>query len=220
MEDINKIYKVAVVDDQQLFRKGIIGLLEEFPELKVIIEAENGKGLMCALKDERPDVILLDLEMPVMDGIETTEAVRKKYPKIKIIIITMHDDDSFISHLIEKGANGFLLKDSSIETVVEAIHTVIKTGFHFNERVSKAMVTGLVKNNKIKPSFNNANLSEKEIEVIQLICKEYTTKEIAEKMLVSSRTVEGYRDSILHKTGARNTVGVVMYAVKNNLLLS
>ncbi len=220
MSDIKKIkkYKVAVVDDQKLFRQGIISLLEEFEELKIIIEAENGKELMCALKKEQPEVILLDLEMPVMDGIETTEKVRKKYPEIKIIILTMHDDDSFISHLIEKGANGFLLKDSTIETVVDAIYAVINNGFHFNDRVSKAMVKGLVKSQKIKPSFNTANLTNKEMEILQLICKEYSTKEIAEKLVISTRTVEGHRDNVLHKIGARNIVGIVMYAIKNNLL--
>jgi len=220
MEDSEKIetFKIAVVDDQHLFRKGIISLLEEFEELKIIMEAANGKELISALKKEQPDVILMDLEMPVMDGIETTEYVRKKYPEVKIIILTMHDDDSFISHLIEKGANGFLLKDSNIETVVDAIYAVIKNGFHFTDRVSKAMVKGLVKSQKIKPSFNTVNLTNKEIEVLKFICKEYTTKEIGEKLGVSTRTVEGHRDNVLHKTGARNTVGIVMYAVKNNLI--
>jgi two-component system response regulator DegU len=214
----DEVYRIAVVDDQKLFRQGIISLLEEFKELKVILECENGKELTTALKNEEPDVILLDLEMPVMDGIATTEYVRQKYPEIKIIILTMHDDDSFIAHLIEKGANGFLLKDSTIETVVEAIHTVMKTGFHFNEKISKAMVKGLVKNQKIKPSFNAVCLSKKEIEIIIFICREHTTKEISEKMGVSVRTIDGHRDNILHKTGARNSAGIVMYAMKNNLI--
>ncbi|HWY38712.1 MAG TPA: response regulator transcription factor [Bacteroidia bacterium] len=214
----NKIYKIAVVDDQKLFRQGIISLLEEFEELKVVIEAENGKELANAMKKNLPDVILLDLEMPVMDGIETTSYVRKKYPDVKIVILTMHDDDAFISHLIEKGANGFLVKDSNIEMVVDAIYSVVHTGFHFSDRVSKAMVKGLIKSQKIKPSFNMANLTKKEIEVLLLICKEHTNKEISEMLGVSTRTIDGHRDNILQKTKARNTAGIVMFAVKNGLL--
>lgn len=213
-----KKYKLAVVDDQKLFRQGLISMLNEFSGLKVIIEAENGRDLIEAMKKSKPDVILLDLEMPVMDGIETTEAVRKRYPDVKIIILTMHDDDSFISHLIEKGANGFLLKDTHIESVVDAIYAVAETGFHFNERISKAMVKGLVKSQRIKPSFTAANLTRKELEVLLLICKEHTTREISDMLGISTRTVDGHRDNILQKTGARNTAGIVMYAVKNGLL--
>ncbi|MGZ3861748.1 MAG: response regulator transcription factor [Bacteroidia bacterium] len=211
--------KIAVVDDQKLFRQGIVSLLEENEELKVIIEAENGQELLNELRREVPDVILLDLEMPVMDGIIATDFVRKKYPDVKIIILTSHDDDSFITHLVEKGANGFLLKDAHIETVIDAIYDVVETGFHFSERVSKAMVKGLVKSNRIKPNFSSENLlTKKEIEVLRLICKEYTAREISEMLSVSVRTVEGHRDCILRKTGARNTAGMVIFAVKNDLL--
>ena len=218
-DKIKKRIKIAVVDDQKLFRQGMISMLEEFDELKVIIEAENGQELLNELRKEEPDVILLDLEMPVMDGIVATDFVRTKYPGIKIVILTSHDDDAFITHLVEKGANGFLLKDSNIDTVVDAIYDAVETGFHFSERVSKAMVKGLVKHNRVIPNFNNdAQLTKKEIEVIQLICKERTTREISELLNISYRTVEGHRESILQKTGARNLAGIVMFAVRNNLI--
>jgi two-component system response regulator DegU len=215
---MKKAIRLAVVDDQHLFRKGLISLIEEFEELAVVVEASNGKELLEKLKSKKPEVVLLDVEMPLMDGIETTEYLRQKYPEIKILILTMHNEEEIILHLIEKGAHGFLLKDNPIETVVDAIYAVIENGYFFNDRVSKVMVKGLIRNDKIKPSFNLVQLSKREIEVIQLICKENTNKEIAEKLFISVRTVDGHREKILQKTKAKNTVGIVMYAIKNNLL--
>jgi two-component system, NarL family, response regulator DegU len=215
---MKKLIKLAVVDDQHLFRKGLISLIKEFDELDIVIEASNGNELIEKLKTKRPTVVLLDLEMPGMDGIETTEFLKRKYPEIKVLILTMHNEEEIILHLIEKGAHGFLLKDHPIETLVDAIYAVIENGYYFNDHISKVMVKGLLRTQKIKPSFNEVRLSEREIEVIRLICKEYTNKEIAEKLFISVRTVDGHREKILQKTKAKNTVGIVMYAVKNNLL--
>jgi DNA-binding NarL/FixJ family response regulator len=210
--------KIAVVDDQCLFRQGLISLLKEYDKLDVIIEASNGKELLEKMKVKQPDVVLLDLEMPLMDGIETTVSIKSRYPKVKVIILTMHTDDEFIIHLLEKGASGFLPKDKDIEIVVDAIYSVLEKGYYFDERISKAMVKGLVKTKKTNPSFTAHYLSEKEIVIINLICKEYTNKEIADKLFISPRTVDTHRENILLKTGAKNTAGIVMYAVKNNLL--
>ncbi|MES2140921.1 MAG: response regulator transcription factor [Bacteroidota bacterium] len=209
---------IAVVDDQFLFRQGLISLLKEYDELDVIMEASNGKELLEKMKEKRPDVVLLDLEMPLMDGIETTIAIKNRYPKVKIIILTMHTDEEFIIHLLQKGASGFLPKDKDIEVVVDAIHSVIENGYYFDGHVSNTMLKGLVSSKKINPSFSNQYLSEREIAVVNLICKEYTNKEIADKLTISPRTVDTHRENILLKTGAKNTAGIVMYAVKYNLL--
>lgn len=211
-------YKLAVVDDQQLFRKGLVSLLSEFDELKIMIEASNGKEFIDQLNGKKPDVVFLDLEMPEMNGIETTEFLRSKYPEIKILILTLHNEEEIILHLIEKGAHGFLLKDDPLDSLVDAVYSVMDTGYYFNDRVSKAMVQGLVKTNKIAPKFNTAELSEREIQIIKLICQELTNREIAERLKLSSRTVDGHRENILHKTKAKNVVGVVMYAMKNGLI--
>jgi len=213
-----KKIKLAVVDDQLLFRRGLISLIKEFEEFDIVIEAQNGKELVDALKKRKPHIVLLDLQMPVMDGIETTAYLNEKYPDIKVLILTMHDDDEFILHLIEKGANGFLLKNNSIEVVVDAIYSIMESGYYFNDRISKTMIKGLVRSKKIKPVFQTTNLSDREIEIITLICKELTNKEISERLCLSIRTVENHRDKILEKIGARNTVGIVMFALKNNLL--
>ncbi len=215
---MNQTIKLAVVDDHHLFRKGLIALLKDFPEFEVIIEAENGEELLEQLKNKRVDVILLDLQMPVMDGIEATERLQNKYEGTKIIIITMHNEEGFINHLISKGANGFLLKNQDIEIVVDAINGVVENDFYFNDRISRALVKGLLSSNKIRPNFKEVNLSEREIEIIRLISKELTNKEIAEKLFVSVRTIDGHKERILQKTKAKNVIGIIMYAVKHNLL--
>ena len=126
-----KKYKIAVTDDHRLFREGIISLIKEYNDFRVIIEAGNGQELIDKIvnEEEEPDVVLLDLEMPVLDGIKTTEYLRKNYPHIKILILTMHDDDEFILHLLEKGVSGFLVKDAAIETVIEAIYSIINNEY-------------------------------------------------------------------------------------------
>ncbi len=215
---MKKTIKLGVVDDQHLFRKGLISLIREFEELDIIVEASNGNELVEQLKISQPEVILLDLEMPGMDGIETTMYLKRMHPEIKILILTMHNEEEIILHLIEKGAHGFLLKDHPIETLVDAIYAVIENGYYFNDHVSKVMVKGLVRNQKIKPSFNEVRLSEREVEVVRLICREYTNKEIADKLFISVRTVDGHREKVLQKTGAKNTAGIVMYAIRNNIL--
>lgn len=207
-----------MIDDHTLFRKGLISLLEEYEELKVILEASNGKELVDVLKTKQPDIILMDVEMPVMNGIEATEVVRKKFPDLKILILTMHSEEEFVAHLMEKGANGFLLKDYGIENIVDAIYSVYETGYYFNDKVSKVMLEKLVRGQHVKPQFKNGPLTEREIEIIKMICKEYSTREISERLCISVRTVEGHRENILKKTGARNTAGIVLFAVKNNVV--
>jgi DNA-binding NarL/FixJ family response regulator len=214
-----KKIKLAVTDDQQLFRRGLISLLGEFDELQVTLEAVNGKNLLEQLKNKYVDVVLLDYEMPGMDGAETAAMLREKYPEIKILILTMHNDEEIILHMVEKGAHGFLLKDYDIEIVVDAIYAVMENGYYFNPSISKTILKNLVENKKIKPSFKKGDeLSEREIEILQMICAEFTSKEIAEKLFIAGSTVNSHKESILKKTGARNVAGMVLFAVKNGLI--
>jgi DNA-binding NarL/FixJ family response regulator len=210
---------IAVVDDQQLFRQGLISLLRETRNLNILFEAENGIDLLEKLKSVKnlPDVILLDIEMPELDGVETTIRLKLKYPDIKIIILTMHDEEEMIVHLIEKGAHGFLPKNEDIESVVDAIFSVHQNGYFFNDRISKAMVKGLVNSKKIKPTFTDADLNERELEIIRLLCKEHTSPEIGKMMHLSTKTIHNYRLELTKKLGVRNTIGLVMYAVKKGL---
>lgn len=214
----NKI-TLALVDDHSLFRKALRSVLKEFNDLEVILEASNGKELLEQLKTIQPEVILLDLEMPIMDGAEAAALIKKKYPQIKIIILTMHKEDGLIPDLIERGVHGFLTKNSDIELLVDAIHGVKENEYFFNDKISITLIKELSIAKKINPLFKQTSLSEREREVIKLICNEYTSKEIADKLCLSHKTIDIYRANILEKTGARNTAGIVMYAVKNNLLV-
>lgn len=215
---MKKPIRIAVVDDHIMVREGFISRLKENEELEVVLDAGNGIELLEKLKKRTVDVVLLDLEMPEMDGFETTQKLSQKYPNIKTIIVSSHNEEAFINHLLKNGARGFILKENGSETLVDAIYSVMETGYYFNDRISKAMLNGLIKSDTVKPSFNKADLTPREIEIIQLMSKEHTTREIAEKLFVSIRTIDGHRERIFEKTKARNAIGIIMYAVKHNLL--
>jgi DNA-binding NarL/FixJ family response regulator len=215
---MKKPISIAIADDQQLFRKGLIALLADYPMISVIIEASNGQDLLKQLEDRSADVVLLDLQMPHMNGIETTQKLHKKNTDTKILILTSHNEEELIKHLILSGAHGFLLKDNTLDTIVEAISGVTENGYYFNDRVSKEMVSDLMNKYRIRPLFNQVNLSAREKEIILLISQEFTNKEISEKLSISVRTVEVHRDHILHKTNAKNSVGIIMYAYRNSII--
>ena len=210
---------VGIVDDQHLFRQGLASLLKDYPEVNISLEASDGKELLGMLyAGNIPDVLLLDIEMPVMNGIEALKIIREKKINVKVLIITMHDEEEMVVHLIEKGANGFLPKNEDIENVVDAIVAVTQNDYYFNDKFSKAMLHNLMTSEKIEPKFISSRLNEKELEIVQMVCAEMTNKEIALKLNLSSRTVDGYRERILKKIGAKNTAGIVMYALKYKLI--
>jgi DNA-binding NarL/FixJ family response regulator len=208
---------LAIADDHNLFRKGLISILRGYREFNIVTEAENGKELLAHISKKQPQVIILDLQMPVMDGIETLSRLKQKYPHIKIILLIEKADEKLVYQLMEMGANAILHKNTDIEILVDAIYSVADKGYYFNELVNKAMVNGLVAGKKIAPLQVNA-LSAREIDVIKLICKQKTIKEIADALCLSPRTVDTYRENIFLKTGAKNAVGVVIYAIQHNLL--
>lgn len=208
---------IAVVDDEILFRKGFISLLNEYKHLEVAFEAENGKDLLEKLRVRQPDVIFLDVEMPIMNGIEATEQIRKRYPQLKIIILTSYATKELMFTLIEKGANAFLSKNTEVKVLIKAINQVMEKGYYFDYETSQAMAMGILEANKPKPSFKQPKLSSRELEVLKLICKEHTNREIADILCLSPRTVDTYRENIFEKTGSKNAVGVALYAVKNKL---
>lgn len=211
--------KIAIADDYKIYRDGLKVGLSADDNLEVIMEADNGEELMNALKSVTPDVIIMDLKMPIMDGMEATKEVRAKYPGIKVLVVTMYDDDKFIIHLMEIGANGYLLKNTEPEEIRKSIYAVHENGYYFNDVVNKALLKKLVLKNNLKPSFNkNVELTEREMEVLKLICEEKTAAEIAKEIFLSPRSVEGIRQRLIEKVGVRNTAGLVMFAVKNNMV--
>jgi len=215
---MNKI-KVIIADDHSLFRKGLISIIEEFDNIEIIGEAENGKLLIEKIQQDKPDVILMDLKMPVMDGIEATRYIKHHHPEIKVIILTMYDDEKFILHLIELGANGYLLKNTSSLEVEKTIKKVIVEDFSFNENITRLIHKQLIQKKQQTPHFFAAgDFNEQELKILSLICEEMTVEEISKKIFLSPRTIEGYRQRLLKKTGAKNTAGIVKFAIKNGLV--
>ena len=216
--DAHKVIKVAIADDHALFRAGVKTALAIKKDVELIAEADNGMQLLNLLKHIEPDVILLDIQMPIMDGIQTLPEIRKIRPNAKVIILSMHNDHSMISKLMEIGANSYLTKNSDSETIYQAIKTCYESEFYFNELTNKALLNGL-RNKKPEPvGVIDAQLNEKEKRVLKLMCEEKTTKEIADIVDISPRTVEAIRDKLKNKTGAKSMAGLVMYAVKNGII--
>jgi DNA-binding NarL/FixJ family response regulator len=210
--------KVIITDDHALFRTGVKTSLSFYPDIEFLGEAENGMQLLNLVKFLKPDIILLDIQMPIMDGIATLPEVKKILPDVKIIMLTMNDDVSMISRLMEIGANSYLTKNSDSETIYEAIKTCYASEFFFNEYTNKAMLAGL-RNKQTPSSFaEEAELSDKEINVLKLMCEEKSTKEIADMVDISPRTVEAIRDRLKIKTGAKTTAGLILYAVKHGIV--
>lgn len=213
--------KVIICDDHVLYRAGVKTALSSKPDIKVLAEADNGMHLINMLKAIEADVILLDIQMPIMDGIATLPEIRKINPNIKIIMLTMMDDHTMITKLMELGANSYLTKTSDSEIIYEAIKTCYNSEYYFNALTNKALLNNLKqKNTHLPPQMaaSEANLSEKETLVLRLMCEEKSTKEIAEIVELSPRTVEAIRDKLKVKTGAKSTAGLIMYAVKHKII--
>ena len=211
--------KIAIADDYKIYRDGLKVGLSADGNMQVLFEADNGEELMKGLENVMPDVIIMDLKMPIMDGMEATKLVRKKYPSIKVLVVSMYEDDKFIIHLMENGANGYLLKNAEPDEIRRSIYAVHENGYYFNDLVNKALLKKLVLKNNLKPSFNqNVELTERELEVLKLICEEKTASEIAKEIFLSPRSVEGIRQRLIEKVGVRNSAGLVMFAVKSGIV--
>lgn len=212
--------KICITDDQLLFRKGVASLCNSFVDVEVVMEANNGKHLLEQLNETSniPHVALLDLNMPEMDGIETTKQLKKKYPTIKIIILTIYNEDRFILHLMECGANAYLFKECEPDEFEKAIRAVAADGYYFSDFILTILHKNSIKN-KHKLSSTNPfiDITEREREILLLICQEFTTQEIAEQLFISPRTVDGHRNNLLVKTGVKNTAGLVIFAIKNEV---
>jgi DNA-binding NarL/FixJ family response regulator len=211
--------KVAIADDHQIFRKGVILSMRPYTNIKFTFEAENGDDLLTKIKDNEPDVVLCDLKMPVKDGIDTTKQIARDYPKIRVIILTMYEDERFVGHLMDCGAAGYLLKSTEPAEIRKAVMDVVRSGFYLNPFVNKVLIKKNYSKQKFNPSLTNeVVISDREKEVLTLVCMEFTAAEIAQKMDISSRTVEAIKDRLMERFGVKNSVGLVFYAMKNQLI--
>lgn len=206
---------IIVADDHKLFRKGMVMILSEIKRIGRIREAENGKEVISLIKKEKTDVILMDLNMPVLDGIEASRHILKNYPKTKIVVLTMQEDKGYISNMLQIGVHGYLLKNAEPDEIEKTITGVHDKGFQYSSYVLNTLREGFMKysGRRVPVEF-----SHREKEVLALICEELTSKEISKKLLINVRTVEKIRYNLIRKTHAKNAVGLVKYAIEYDVL--
>lgn len=210
-----KMIKIFIADDHNLFRDGLKLLLGSFSDMEVAGEASNGKELLDKIDDHSDNIVLLDIDMPEMSGIEAAEKATEKYPDLKIIALSMFGDAEYYYGMIEAGAKGFLLKNSDITEVEKAIRTVEEGGSFF----SPELLFKVVKNiRKIKERMNMLDLTERETEILYHICKGMSNQEVADLLNLSKRTVDKHRANLLSKTNSKNTASLVVFAIKNKLV--
>ncbi|AOM80460.1 response regulator transcription factor [Pedobacter steynii] len=213
------LIKLAIADDHKIFREGLKFTLEDYVQLNLIIEATDGKDLIAQITNNKPDVILMDIKMPEMDGMQAITYIHQHFSDTKILVLSMHNEDKYILNAMRLGASGYLLKNAEPEEILDAIVTAHTKGFYFNDNLSVTMAKELLGANFMhRLHEKDARLNEREIEVLKLICEEYCNTEIADKLFLSVRTVEGYRTRLLEKIGSKNVAGLVMYAVKNGIV--
>ncbi|MDX9776039.1 MAG: response regulator transcription factor [Petrimonas sp.] len=219
MNTEEKKIKLLIVDDHQIVRDGIVALLQNDPQLTIVGEAHNGKMAVELAGELHPDVVIMDVIMPVMDGIASTRLIREKYPEIKLLALTMTDELEHIKNMIDAGAGGYLLKNSGKEELIAAIKEVLAGREYFSGEVKDAIVHEMIKKKttNVRLAGEPIPLTRREKDVLLLIVREFTNSEIAEKLFISVRTVDAHRRNLLEKTGARNTAGLVKYAIENHL---
>ncbi len=211
-----KKYKIALVDDESLFLQGLTMLVNNNEHLEVILTAENGSDLLTKLSESEdiPDLLLCDLEMPVMNGVEVTKALVSTYPQIKIVILSSHYEPSLILKMLEIGASAFMPKNEKPDEFYLTITNVIEKGFHYNNYIVQLIREKMLFGTKKKAS-NTVKLTAREEEILRLICDQKTNKDIGEEIFISPRTVEGHRNKLLEKTASKNSAGLIIYAVEN-----
>lgn len=207
----NKKIQVALVDDHQLFRSGINFIIDDTEDIEVAFEASNGQEFLNFLNEYQPDVVLMDINMPVMDGVEATRKALEKFPDLKVLVLSMFGEIDYYNTMIDIGVKGFILKDIDNEELIDAIRKVDKGGSYF----SQELLLQLIKN---KPENEQVELTKREKEVLELICMGHSNQEISEKLFISQRTVERHRSSLLFKTDSKNSVSLVVFAIKNGLV--
>lgn len=216
----NKHIKIAIAEDQSIFRNGLMKLLNDSMGFDVVLSVENGRKLIDALETVPVHVALIDFRMPEMNGIEATKMIREQYPNVKVLLLSMYDSAEFVEMAIENGANGYLSKDDDASEIEKAVLSVYETGYYLNDRTSKMFIAKMMHSGKVQPSFreNKEAFTDSELAILDLICQEWTTQEIADKLFKSKRTIESARTLMMQKVGARNMVGLVMYAIQNGLV--
>ena len=220
MSSLN-IIKIAIADDHKIFRDGIKMALSSKENLKMIWEAEDGKDLLHKMTIKKPDVLLMDIRMPEIDGINAIEMLRKEYDELKIIVLTMYDDQQMISRMMEMGANAYLTKTTDPDEIYQAILTCMNEDFYFNQLVNNAVMGKLMLKKNIRNHYGGPvpiTFSEKELKILQLLGEDKTTEEISKLIFLSPRTIETIRQNMKNKVGAKTIGGLLMYGMRNKMI--
>ncbi|PLX11260.1 MAG: DNA-binding response regulator [Marinilabiliales bacterium] len=207
--------KIVLVDDHQMFRDGVKSVLSDEENIEVIGEVGNAKDLYELLKLQTPDLVITDISMPDISGIELSKYISENFPGIKILILSMHSNEEFITKALNAGANGYLPKDTSMNELLEAINTIYKGDNYFNKDISNTILKTFI--GKSKESENEKSLTKREKEIVKLVVDGLTNKEIAERLFISIRTVDSHKNNILQKLNLKSSVELVKYAIKNKL---
>ncbi|MBK8968852.1 MAG: response regulator transcription factor [Saprospiraceae bacterium] len=213
--------QLAIADDEALFRKGMMALIQDWPDMHVLLDAQDGEDLLEQLRQagNLPDVLLLDLNMPRLNGIETAKIIRETYPELKIVVLSTYFSNAFVLKMIELGAAAYLPKNSDPAEMRQTILEVVANGFSYSRPVLEIIRQNLQQKSKPKLRMPfGIELTGRELEILQLICEEYTTAEIAEKLYISPRTVDGHRNNLLEKLDCKNVAGLVVYAIQHELV--
>ena len=210
--------KVLLVDDHKIVRDGIKLMLKSQAGIDVVAEADDGAKVIELLESTPVDVVVMDINMPEMNGIQATKLVKKEHPEIKVLALTMSSDDSHIRQMVQAGASGYIMKSAGREELTDAIQDVMSGKHYFSDQATQSIMMDLVKNKGKSSAPDPVHITDRELEVLQMIVKEHTNQEIAEKLYISPRTVDAHRRNLLQKTGARNTAGLVKYAFQNGLV--
>lgn len=212
-----KNIKIAIVDDHELFRNGVKLVLSKVKDFTLVGEFPNGNEFLLALPQITPDVVLMDIQMPTMNGIETTKLAMQKFPTLNVIALTMFGDDDYIESMLEVGAKGFLLKNVNKDTLVKAIHAVVEGKHYFSEELFDYF-TRQLKTEKEIPA-PEVSLTRREKEILQLLCEGLSNKEIADALCISERTVLNHKANLMAKTNTKNSIALMAYAIKNKLVI-
>jgi DNA-binding NarL/FixJ family response regulator len=217
---LENFHKIFIVDDHKLFREGLNFVLSQIDGFEVVGEASNGKEFLDIIDQIDVDVVLMDISMPGLDGIEATTRAIEKHPGLKIIALTMFCDEEYYYKMIQSGVSGYILKESGKDELANAINTVLRGENYFSQKLLRNIILNLnqVKNFKGTVHKQEIKLTPRETEILKLICLGLSNAEISEKISLSLRTVEGHKSNLINKTGVRNSVSLVMYALKNNLV--
>ena len=216
---MNYTIRLVIADDHEIFRDGMALMLSRHQDVVLVGEAENGKELLKLVDEVQPDVVMTDIKMPLMDGIEATKILLQKNPDLKIIALSMFDEENLIVDMLEAGAKGYLLKNADKQEILDAISNVYEDKTYYCRHTSAKLASLIVKS-KFNPHKKSEPVSfnEREKEIVKMICQQCTTQEIGQKLFLSKRTVEGYRTKILEKMNVKNTAGVVIFALRHHLI--